>query len=197
MRDEAQISSAALCEFAAGGGWLIARVRADGRILEISEQAKRLLREFFGESAPTSDCVLPQPIDEWLNRRRQWGLDRVALQENAILTVSRDGDKLKLHAVPDAASSGACYLLMKAERGGTEAEHLHSLPLTEREREILAFLPAGKTNAEIAILLGISARTVQKHLEHVFQKLGVETRTAAALRAVAAANAPHDEAPRR
>lgn len=85
---------------------------------------------------------------------------------------------------------------MKVERAATRPEHLVGLPLTEREREILSFLPAGKTNAEIATILCISARTVQKHLEHVFQKLGVETRTAAALRAVAAANAPPDKPPR-
>jgi len=45
----------------------------------------------------------------------------------------------------------------------------------------LALVAAGKTNGEIAAVLVISARTVQKHLEHIFQKLGVETRTAAAI----------------
>jgi DNA-binding NarL/FixJ family response regulator len=40
----------------------------------------------------------------------------------------------------------------------------------------------GKTNSEIATILGMSARTVSKHLEHIFEKLGVETRTAAAAR---------------
>jgi DNA-binding CsgD family transcriptional regulator len=64
---------------------------------------------------------------------------------------------------------------------------LAALPLTRREREVLAILAAGKTNDEIAAVLGISPRTVQKHLEHVFEKLGVETRTAAALHALAAA----------
>jgi len=52
----------------------------------------------------------------------------------------------------------------------------------------LALVAAGKTNAEIAAILAISPRTVQKHLEHIFQKLGVETRTAAAIRALAAAD---------
>ena len=197
VRDEACLSSAALREFAAGGGWVIARVRADGRIVEISEQARRLLREFFGGFSARPERMLPQPVDEWLGRRRQWGLDRLALQDDALLTVARDGQKLKLHAIPDTASSGACYLLMKAERTGARPDHLADLPLTGREREILSFLPAGKTNAEIAIVLSISARTVQKHLENIFQKLGVETRTAAALRAVAAANASLEEMQRR
>lgn len=57
-------------------------------------------------------------------------------------------------------------------------------PLTDREREVLDWVVEGKTNPEIAIILDISARTVQKHLERVFQKLAVETRTAAAMRAV-------------
>jgi len=56
--------------------------------------------------------------------------------------------------------------------------------LTDREREVLDWVVEGKTNPEIAIILNISPRTVQKHLERVFQKLSVETRTAAAMRAV-------------
>ena len=62
------------------------------------------------------------------------------------------------------------------------------MPVTEREREVLVLVAAGKTNGEIATVLAISARTVQKHLEHIFQKLGVETRTAAAVCAFAAAD---------
>jgi len=54
--------------------------------------------------------------------------------------------------------------------------------LTRRESEVLEWVSRGKTNWEIALILNISARTVQKHLEHIFQKLGVETRTAAAAR---------------
>jgi DNA-binding CsgD family transcriptional regulator len=77
---------------------------------------------------------------------------------------------------------------MKAERLEINSAHLARLPLTERERDILALVAVGKTNAEIGIILAISARTVQKHLEHIFQKLGVETRTAAAVRALAIAD---------
>lgn len=55
--------------------------------------------------------------------------------------------------------------------------------LTPREGEVMHWLACGKTDAEIAALLFISPRTVQKHLEHVYVKLGVETRTAAVMRA--------------
>jgi DNA-binding CsgD family transcriptional regulator len=76
------------------------------------------------------------------------------------------------------------------DRGALSAGHLEALPLTRTEREVLALLAAGKTNAEIGALLGNSARTVQKHVEHIFQKLGVETRTAAVVRALTAAGSP-------
>jgi DNA-binding CsgD family transcriptional regulator len=57
------------------------------------------------------------------------------------------------------------------------------VPLTAREREVLEWVAAGKTNRDIAAILGASARTVEKHLERIYEKLGVETRTAAAVRA--------------
>jgi DNA-binding CsgD family transcriptional regulator len=55
--------------------------------------------------------------------------------------------------------------------------------LTTREAEVLRWVAAGKSDAQIGAILGISARTVQKHLQRVYQKLGVESRTAAAMRA--------------
>ncbi|WP_138466139.1 DNA-binding response regulator [Poseidonocella sp. HB161398] len=53
--------------------------------------------------------------------------------------------------------------------------------LTQREAEVLLWLTRGKTNKDIAEILELSARTVNKHLEQVFQKMGVDNRTAAAL----------------
>jgi DNA-binding CsgD family transcriptional regulator len=55
-----------------------------------------------------------------------------------------------------------------------------SFRLTARESEVLYWVAKGKTNRDIGDILALSPRTVTKHLEHVFQKLGVETRTAAA-----------------
>jgi len=52
--------------------------------------------------------------------------------------------------------------------------------LTEREVEVLRWVACGKTNRDIGDILGLSPRTVNKHLEHIFEKLGVETRSAAA-----------------
>ena len=52
--------------------------------------------------------------------------------------------------------------------------------LTPREGDVLAWIARGKTNRDIADILGMSPRTVNKHLEHIFVKLGVETRAAAA-----------------
>nr|WP_314624244.1 response regulator [uncultured Noviherbaspirillum sp.] len=52
--------------------------------------------------------------------------------------------------------------------------------LTPRELDVLAWIARGKTNRDIAEILGMSPRTVNKHLEHIFVKLGVETRAGAA-----------------
>ena len=55
--------------------------------------------------------------------------------------------------------------------------------LTPRENEVVGWLAAGKTDRDIGAILGCSHRTVQKHLQHIYEKLGVETRTAAVMRA--------------
>jgi DNA-binding NarL/FixJ family response regulator len=53
--------------------------------------------------------------------------------------------------------------------------------LTPRELEVLEHVAAGRTDREIAALLYVSVRTVQKHLQHTYEKLGVKTRTGAAM----------------
>jgi DNA-binding NarL/FixJ family response regulator len=61
---------------------------------------------------------------------------------------------------------------------------LEKLGLTPREAHILLWVAQGKSNFETGVILGISATTVKKHLVHVFEKLGVESRNAATLRAL-------------
>ncbi len=61
---------------------------------------------------------------------------------------------------------------------------LETIGLTPREAEVLLWVAQGKSNADIGAILGMSEATVKKHLEHVFEKLGVESRNAATLRAI-------------
>ena len=55
--------------------------------------------------------------------------------------------------------------------------------LTRREAQVVSHLARGETNAQIALSLGLSRRTIEKHLERVFAKLGVSNRTQALMRA--------------
>lgn len=73
-------------------------------------------------------------------------------------------------------------LLLKEDNVSTTAIEVSGL--TKREAEILSWVAKGKTDADVATLCNLGVRTVQKHLEHIYQKLGVETRTAAAQRAL-------------
>ncbi len=66
----------------------------------------------------------------------------------------------------------------------TSARPLEGIGLTPREAEVLLWLAQGKSNPDIAIILGAAEGTVKKHLEHIFEKLGVESRNAATLRAI-------------
>ena len=116
-----------------------------------SPPARRLLREFYGESGNR----LPAEVVRWL-------------ETSSTPLVRRRGD-LELAI---ERSNGTLILLERR----IEAD------LTRREREILAWVARGKTNPQIAELLWLSPGTVRKHLENVYAKLGVKTRTAAATR---------------
>jgi DNA-binding NarL/FixJ family response regulator len=56
--------------------------------------------------------------------------------------------------------------------------------LTPRELDVLSLVSQGKTNAEIGYNLGISEKTVEKHLDMIFRKMGVASRVEAAVMAV-------------
>ena len=81
-------------------------------------------------------------------------------------------------------AEAAATVVAKSANGSSGAEPqpaaLESLGLTPREAEILFWVAQGKTNPEIATILGIGLTTVKKHLESTFAKLGVENRTSAA-----------------
>lgn len=82
----------------------------------------------------------------------------------------------RLRRVSDLASSaGPDY---------SSHEPLLKLGLSDREAEVLLWVAQGKGNADIAIILGMSEATAKKHMTSIFQKIGVESRSAAAIRAV-------------
>jgi two-component system response regulator DegU len=71
-----------------------------------------------------------------------------------------------------------------AQMAAWTQKETESTPLTEREMDVLRLVVEGKTNQEIALALGISDKTVEKHLEGVFAKLRVASRVEAAVHAV-------------
>jgi DNA-binding response OmpR family regulator/DNA-binding CsgD family transcriptional regulator len=76
-------------------------------------------------------------------------------------------------------------MLVLEERGAPAGPAaLLKLGLTAREAEVLYWIAQGKSNPDIATILGANVRTVHKHVEHIFQKLGLETRNAAMLAAL-------------
>jgi DNA-binding CsgD family transcriptional regulator len=78
---------------------------------------------------------------------------------------------------------GNLYRLSVAASALPDTSEDTAASLTPRERDVLRWVAAGKTDRDIGEILEISPRTVQKHLQNIYEKLGVETRTAAVMRA--------------
>lgn len=90
-----------------------------------------------------------------------------------------DGSRLVAQHMGQGWFAETMLLLGHTPSGSAPAARVLQQALTPRESEVLVWLAKGKTNRDIADILGMSPRTVNKHLEHIFEKLGVETRTAA------------------
>ena len=145
------------------------------RVQHATLQARVLLTQYFpGGRKPLQ--ALPELLQRWLGQElaRFGNLSNVPSARRP-LAIRRGSDNLIVRLISD--NGQLCLLLEEslATKSGSAA-----YGLTRRESEVLEWVSRGKTNWEIALILNISARTVQKHLEHIFQKLGVETRTAAA-----------------
>jgi DNA-binding NarL/FixJ family response regulator len=90
--------------------------------------------------------------------------------------------------------SGDEYLfrIAHAQQEGQEEALRQHFGLTARESDVLLWIARGKSNRDIGDILGLSPRTVNKHLEQVYTKLGVENRASAAIKAIQALQAPFD-----
>lgn len=160
-------------------------LRPDGGIRLASAVARRLIQDYFG-LAGTKTGQLPDEIARWVHSKEQHlsRHDAVAAPGDP-LVVARDDRRLVICLVLGADRA---VLVLREELLDLQPEVLKPLRLSHREAEVLAWVAKGKTDAEVAVIVGIRPRTVGKHLERIYQKLGVENRTAAAARAFEAAS---------
>ncbi len=167
----ARLAQSARAALDVSGRYLFA-VNRQGKILWATPQAQKLLADHHG--AQTDDFVLPPTLLQWLEQAKGKGS---AKSQAASLP---DNPQLRLYFMGETAPNE--FLLRLARESGTALppEFTSELGLTTREGEVLAWLSKGKTNRDIAQILGLSPRTVDKHLEQIYAKLGVENRTAAA-----------------
>jgi DNA-binding response OmpR family regulator/DNA-binding CsgD family transcriptional regulator len=84
------------------------------------------------------------------------------------------------------------FRLSRVQEEGQEETLRQSFGLTQRESEVLLWIARGKSNRDIGEILGLSPRTVNKHLEQVYAKLGVENRASAAIKAIQSFQAPFE-----
>jgi len=94
---------------------------------------------------------------------------------------TRAACEIVIRAVP-TANRERLLLVLTLKSEGALAPKPHPPGLTKREKEVAHWISEGKTNAEIAVILGISPRTVDKHIEHIYERFEVESRGALTVR---------------
>ena len=171
---------------------------ADGRVLWQTPLARDLMRRHFGAGAAAAPISVaaassaiaaplhaPASLCEWVRERvtRAPGAPAGAGEPAGDTWTCVTGTQ-RLHCSLHPASAEDEWLLVLTESNNGAAIEALSLQfrLTAREAEVLYWVAQGKTNRDIGDILGTRPKTITKHLEHVFEKLGVETRTAAAAR---------------
>jgi CheY-like chemotaxis protein/DNA-binding CsgD family transcriptional regulator len=160
-----------------GHATLVVRER-DGRRIWQTALARELLERYFGG---LPDHQTPPELMAWVGRQ---AIRQRAGADAQTITLSRGTGRLtcSLHPLEDAATSEGQWLIVlrEASEAAMLAAWVQAFGLTTREAEALYWVIQGKTNRDIGDILGASPATIKKHLERVYGKLGVETRTAAA-----------------
>jgi DNA-binding CsgD family transcriptional regulator len=147
-----------------------------GALRFVTAQARKWLEEYFPSDRRNDE--LPTLLENWLKQRSAALGRRDDIPEPMRpLVLERVGKKLIVRPVLEGDQT---ILVLAEEWTSVDPRSLDCLGLTRREAEISAWVSEGKTNAEIGQILGVRPLTVKKHLEHIFEKLGVENRTAAA-----------------
>jgi DNA-binding NarL/FixJ family response regulator len=157
------------------GRYLLA-VDGRGNVLWATPQAVRLMAE-IGPGA--SGATLPAPA-------------RAAIADGALsgsIVIGQVGSRrIALSMLGRTGDDELLFRLMSDDVGGEEATLKRRFSVTSREAEVLLWIARGKSNRDIGDILGLSPRTVNKHLETVYAKLGVENRASAAILALKAIN---------
>ena len=173
MEEEQALTQRALDKLSYG----IIGVTREGRVRLMNARAVRMLTVYFGGSPQRGDR-LPEELERWA---RYQGAVAAGAQPpglpRAPLVMERRGRNLVVRLIGGMDDS---LLLLEEQVTPLSAQALLPLGLTRREADVLTWVAQGKTNAEIAGILGMSTHTAIKHLQHIFYKLGVKTRTAAA-----------------
>ena len=155
-----------------GHATLVVRA-ADGKVVWKTPLARDLLLQHF-DGGELDAAVLAWVRDE-LARRSVAGA-----VPSEPLTLARQNRRLIL-ALHEQTGDDEWLIVMRESSDQAVIDALGAaFKLTTREAEVLYWLAKGKTNRDIGDILGSSPATVKKHLERVYVKLGVETRTAAA-----------------
>ena len=149
-------------------------VRAsDGKLVWQTPLARSLLSEYFACNGKEAPHRLLAWIDEAI------GAKSLGRPPNQLVCTS--GSKRLLASFHDQTGDEEWLVVLREEDDASAIDSLvAAFRLTLREAEVLYWVTLGKTSKDIGEILGSSPRTVNKHLEHIFEKLGVETRTAAA-----------------
>lgn len=155
----------------------IAITPSNGRIVWQTPLAREWMQRYFAEKNVLPTAQTPAALLAWIKGMVDANAPADAIQP--LMIVQARG---RLVFVPaDLSHDEQWVILLREESDAAQIETLMNIfKLTMRESEVLYWATKGKTSRDIGDILGTSPRTVNKHLEHVFVKLGVETRTAAA-----------------
>jgi DNA-binding response OmpR family regulator/DNA-binding CsgD family transcriptional regulator len=173
----ARIANGTHAALDATGRFLLATDRS-GRLLWCTPKARQLLAEIFPAQSDQSANLPPELMTQLMQLRQ----DGARPSTRSHLAVG--GRRLEISMLSSLGPDELLFRLTEIVSGNEEQVLQQSLALTSRESEVLLWISRGKSNREIGEILTISPRTVNKHLEQVFVKLGVENRASAAARAV-------------
>jgi DNA-binding CsgD family transcriptional regulator len=166
-----------------GFGKQLVIVPRSGQIQLVSDNLWRILARYCDVSR--SSGHLPDILRNWINHERSCLEDEAGdLSPSLPLVVSKAGRNLIFHFIWGGKGADQDLLLLEEQSAESIPASSVDSKLTERENEILAWLSQGKTNAEIGLALSISPRTVKKHLEHIYDKLQIHSRSGAVARSL-------------